>query len=116
MTFHHKKRVQKHNFSVEVLSELSNQASQVLTSMQVALGFVMAINTALLALLVNIGQTINSNCAIELGRAVKITDACKALLCIPNIIPWAACTVFAYIGGRTNLAALEMHMHMNVSY
>lgn len=40
MTFHHKKRVQKHNFSVEVLSELSNQASQVLTSMQVALGFV----------------------------------------------------------------------------
>ena len=53
MTFHHKKRVQKHNFSVEVLSELSNQASQVLTSMQVALGFVMAFNTALLALLVN---------------------------------------------------------------
>ncbi len=116
MTFHHKNRVQKHNFSVEVLSELSNQASQVLTSMQVALGFVMAFNTALLALLVNIGQTINSNCAIELGRAVKITDACKALLCIPNIIPWAACTVFAYIGGRTNLAALEMHMHMNEHY
>ena len=110
-------RHQKHDFYTMKLTELSEHANQVLTSAQVALGFVMAFNTAILAILVTIGQTINSNyCLSESCQTAKIHEACEALLCQPNIIPWAACAILAYIGGRTSLIALEMHVHIVKCY
>ena len=113
MSFLCSNRHQKHDFYTMKLTELSEHANQVLTSAQVALGFVMAFNTAILAILVTIGQTINGNyCLSESCQAAKIHEAFEAFLCQPNIIPWAACAILAYIGGRTSLVALEIHVHI----
>lgn len=117
MSFLCSNRHQKHDFYTMKLTELSEHANQVLTSAQVALGFVMAFNTAILAILVTIGQTINGNyCLSESCQAAKIHEAFEAFLCQPNIIPWAACAILAYIGGRTSLVALEIHVHMVKCY
>ena len=106
-----KSRTQQSDVARMKLSELSELTNQIYTSLQVALGFIMAFNTAILALLVNIGQTINDNCLDSLKKAVDFSSACKAVLCLPNIIPFIACAVFAYIGGRTNMSALILHVH-----
>lgn len=50
------------DFTNMKLSELSERANHVLSALQIALGFVMAFNTAILAVLIAVGQTINQNC------------------------------------------------------
>lgn len=102
----------KKELFTEKLSEISECANHVLTSAQVALGFIMAFNTAILAVLVAIGQTINNNCFDVLKNAESVINAFDAIICLPNTIPWAACSVCAFVGGRTNLAALKMHTHI----
>lgn len=95
------------------LSELSERANHVLSSMQIALGFVMAFNTAILAVLIAVGQTINQNCSWSCPESFNsLLSACEAILCLPNFIPWLACAVCAYVGGRTNLVALKIHAHL----
>ena len=111
-----KSRAQQSDVARMKLSELSELTNQTCTSLQVALGFIMAFNTAILALLVSIGQIINNNCLDSLKDAVDFSSACKAILCLPNIIPFIACAVFAYTGGRTNMSALIMHVYSVEQY
>lgn len=105
----------KENFIVAKLSETAERATQVLVSLQVSLGFVMAFNTALLAIIVAIGQSIDDNIDGCIRNAASIPDFLHAILCSSNIILWCACALFAFIGGRSNLVALEIHLH-SVNY
>lgn len=101
------------DFTNMKLSELSERANHVLSSMQIALGFVMAFNTAILAVLIAVGQTINQNCNWSCPESSSnLLNACKAILGLPNFIPWLACAVCAYVGGRTNLVALKIHARL----
>lgn len=101
------------DFTNMKLSELSERANHVLSALQIALGFVMAFNTAILAVLIAVGQTINQNCNWSCPESFKsLLSACEAILGLPNFIPWLACAVCAYVGGRTNLVALKIHVHL----
>ncbi len=100
----------KESFIVAKLSEIAERATQVLVSLQVSLGFVMAFNTTLLAIIVAIGQNIDDN--IEgIQKAASLPEFLHAILCSSNIMLWCACALFAFIGGRSNLIALEIHLH-----
>ena len=58
-------------------------------------------------------QTINQNCNWSCPESFKsLLSACEAILCLPNFIPWLACAVCAYVGGRTNLVALKIHARL----
>lgn len=100
----------KESFIVAKLSETAERATQVLVSLQVALGFVMAFNTALLAIIVAIGQNIDDN-SEGIQEAACLPEFLHAILCSSNIMLWCACALFAFIGGRSNLIALELHLH-----
>lgn len=87
------------SFIVAKLSEIAERANQVLVSLQVSLGFVMAFNAALLAIIVAIGQSIDNNVFDSVRRATNIPEFLHAILCVSNILLWCACALFAFIGG-----------------
>ncbi|MFR7743153.1 MAG: hypothetical protein ACLU3I_07620 [Acutalibacteraceae bacterium] len=64
----------KNEFLLSKLSEMATRSDQISNAMQIALGFIMTLTAALLAILVSIGQTINGNSCDALYDANSFAD------------------------------------------
>lgn len=106
----------KNEFLLSKLSEMATRSDQISNAMQIALGFIMTLTAALLAILVSIGQTINGNSCDALYGASSFADYLFFLFSQENIILWAACVVFSFIGSSSNLTALAIHEHADEHY
>lgn len=106
----------KNEFLLSRLSEMATRSDQISNAMQIALGFIMTLTAALLAILVSIGQTINENSSAALYGANSFADFLRFLFSQENIILWAACVVFSFIGSSSNLTALAIHENANEHY
>ena len=87
----------KNEFLLSKLSEMATRSDQISNAMQIALGFIMTLTAALLAILVSIGQTINGNSCDALYDANSFADYLFYLISQENIILWAACVVHSFI-------------------
>lgn len=106
----------KKEFLLSKLSEMAARSDQISNAMQIALGFIMTLTAALLAILVSIGQTINENSCDALCGANSFTVFLQFLFSQENIILWAACAVFSFIGSSSNLTALAIHENAKEHY
>ena len=106
----------RRTFLLSKLSEMAARSDQISNAMQIALGFMITLTAALLAILVSIGQTINENSAAAIQHADSFSDFLQALFLHKNIILWAAGAVFALIGSSSNLTALAIHNNSKTHY
>ena len=102
----------KESFIVAKLSEIAERAEQGVAKMQVALGFVMALMAALLAVIAAIFQAICSN-SFSLSSRVVIDfwNYCEMLSVPANSILWAMAGLTATIGCISNLIALAIQLN-----
>ena len=101
----------KESFIVAKLSETAERAEQVLAKMQVALGFVMALMAALLAVIAAIFQAICSNSFLPPPKEIiDFWNYCEMLSVPANSILWAMAGLTATIGCISNLIALAIQL------
>lgn len=67
----------KNEFLLSKLSEMATRSDQISNAMQIALGFIMTLTAALLAILVSIGQTINGNSAMRFMMRIASQIICS---------------------------------------
>ena len=101
----------KESFIVAKLSETAERAEQVLAKMQVALGFVVALMAALLAVIAAIFQAICSNSFLPPPKEIiDFWNYCEMLSVPANSILWAMAGLTATIGCISNLIALAIQL------
>ena len=100
---------EKREFVQAKLSEMAARSDQVSNAMQIALGFIITLTTALLAMLISIGQIINENSYEGLKNAESIYMALQVLFQRGNMVFWAAGAILSFVGSSSNLKALAIH-------
>lgn len=107
---------EKNSFFISKLSEAADRADKILSGMQISLGFIMAMTTALLTVLVSVVQIISGNVSEYADTVINSCNIILVYLCPPNVLLWAACVMFSFVGTISNLIALEIHIHAANSY